>query len=117
MDDPSTTIVAARYYHCMSGKRRLSASVDPDLVAAARKAVRRGTAPNVSSWVNEALRRQVQHESRLSALAEFVALFEAEHGVITAAEMSLAAREARANAVVVRGRSSRTATGSRRRGA
>ena len=39
----------------------------------------------------------------IAALDEFVAAFEAEHGEITEAEMSEAARRARGRAVVVRG--------------
>jgi Arc/MetJ-type ribon-helix-helix transcriptional regulator len=84
-------------------KERLSASVDADLVAVAQEAVAQGRADSVSAWVNEALRMKVAHDRRLRALDEFVAGFEAEHGEITEAEMSAAARRARGRAVVVRG--------------
>ena len=87
----------------MSAKERLSASVDADLVAVAQEAVAQGRADSVSAWVNEALRLRVAHDRRLRALDEFVAAFEAEHGEITEAEMSEAARRARGRAVVVRG--------------
>jgi hypothetical protein len=87
----------------MSAKERLSASVDADLVAVAHEAVAQGRADSVSSWVNEALRLKVVHDRRLRALDEFVAGFEAEHGEITEAQMSEAARRARGRAVVVRG--------------
>ena len=87
----------------MSTKERLSASVDADLVAVAQEAVAAGQAESVSAWVNEALRLKVAHDRRLRALDEFVAAFEAEHGEITEAEMSEAARRARGRAVVVRG--------------
>jgi len=87
----------------MSGKERLSASVDADLVAVAQEAVAQGRAESVSAWVNEALRLKVAHDRRLRALDEFVAAFEAEHGQITEAEMGEAARRARGRAVVVRG--------------
>jgi Arc/MetJ-type ribon-helix-helix transcriptional regulator len=87
----------------VSVKGRLSASVDADLVAVAQEAVARGQAESVSAWVNEALRLKVAHDRRLRALDEFVAAFEAEHGEITQAEMSQAARRARGRAVVVRG--------------
>ena len=87
----------------MSAKERLSASVDADLVAVAQEAVAAGQAESVSAWVNEALRLRVAHDRRLRALDEFVAAFEAEHGEITEAEMSEAARRARGRAVVVRG--------------
>jgi Arc/MetJ-type ribon-helix-helix transcriptional regulator len=87
----------------MSVKERLSASVDADLVAVAQEAVAQGRAESVSAWVNEALRLKAAHDRRLCALDEFVAAFEAEHGEITEAEMSAAARRARGRAVVVRG--------------
>ena len=87
----------------MSAKGRLSASVDTDLIAAAQEAVAQGQAESLSAWVNEALRLKVAHDRRLRALDEFVAAFEAEHGDITEAEMSEAARRARGRAVVVRG--------------
>jgi Arc/MetJ-type ribon-helix-helix transcriptional regulator len=87
----------------MSGKERLSASVDAALMAVAQEAVAQGQAESVSAWVNEALRLKVAHDRRLLALDEFVAGFEAEHGEITEAEMSEAARRARGRAVVVRG--------------
>jgi Arc/MetJ-type ribon-helix-helix transcriptional regulator len=87
----------------MSMKERLSASVDADLVAVAQEAVAQGRAESVSAWVNEALRMKVAHDHRLRAMDEFVAAFEAEHGEITEAEMSEAARRARGRAVVVRG--------------
>ena len=87
----------------MSAKERLSASVDADLVAVAQEAVAQGRAESVSAWVNEALRLRVAHDRRLRALDEFVAAFETEHGEITEAEMSEAARRARGRAVVVRG--------------
>jgi Arc/MetJ-type ribon-helix-helix transcriptional regulator len=87
----------------VSAKERLSASVDADLVAVAQEAVAQGQADSVSAWVNEALRLKAAHDRRLRAIDEFVAAFEAEHGEITEAEMSEAARRARGRAVVVRG--------------
>jgi Arc/MetJ-type ribon-helix-helix transcriptional regulator len=88
----------------MSTKERLSASVDADLIAAAQDAVASGTAESVSAWVNDALRLKADHEKRLAALDEFLSAFEAEHGEITEREMRETVREARASAVVVRGR-------------
>lgn len=86
----------------MSTKRRLSASVDEDLIRAAEAAVKRGRAPTVSAWVNEALRQKLEHERRLLALADLIGSFEAEHGEISEAEMERAARSARARAESVR---------------
>jgi hypothetical protein len=86
----------------MKGKQRLSASIDSELIDAARAAVAAGRAENVSAWVNEALLRQVDHESRMQALDGFLLHYESEHGEITEEEMRDAARAARSRAVVVR---------------
>lgn len=101
----------------MSGKERLSASVDADLVSVAQDAVAQGRAESVSAWVNEALRLKVDHDRRLRALDDFIAGYEAEHGEISEQEMRDAARRARARAVVVRGAGGGRAGGSRGRGA
>ncbi|MBA3462300.1 MAG: hypothetical protein H0T46_20225 [Deltaproteobacteria bacterium] len=87
----------------MSGKVRLSASVDADLLAAAERAVATGAAPNVSAWVTDALRMKVESDRKLAALGRFIAEYEAEHGVITDEEMEDARREARRRSVPVRG--------------
>jgi Arc/MetJ-type ribon-helix-helix transcriptional regulator len=87
----------------MHDKVRLTASVDPEQLAAAREAVAAGRADSVSAWVNEAMRRQAALESRLAAMAALIAAHEAEHGVITDDEMLDASRWARERAVVVRG--------------
>src|SRR5579859_7580902 len=102
----------------MSGKRRLSTTVDAELIDAVQAAVAQGDAESVSSWVNDALRRKVEHGRRLQALDEFLSAFEAEHGAISDAEMRDAARAARARAVVTRGRpaAGRPARPPRRRG-
>jgi Arc/MetJ-type ribon-helix-helix transcriptional regulator len=86
----------------MSGKRRLSASVDAELVAVAQEAVAQGQAESMSAWVNDALRLKADHERRLQALDDFLAAYEAEHGEITEEDMRDAARRARGRAVVVR---------------
>ncbi len=103
------TAVAEAYDEGMSSKQRLSASVDSELAAAARAAVAEGRAESVSAWVNDALRRQLEHERRLVALGEYLAAYEAEHGEITEDEMRSAARHAESRAVVVRGRAAGTA--------
>jgi hypothetical protein len=87
----------------MTGKERLSASVDADLISVAQAAVAGGRAESVSAWVNDALRLKADHDRRLAALDEFLAGYEAEHGEITEQEMADAARRARSRAVVVRG--------------
>ena len=88
----------------MASKERLSASVDGNLIDAGRSAVADGRYGSLSEWVNDALRRQAQHDTTLMALRDFVAEWEAEHGPITDDEMVEATRRARARAVVIRGR-------------
>jgi hypothetical protein len=87
----------------MTGKQRLSASVDSELVEAAQTAVSEGRAETLSAWVNDALRLKADHDRRMRALDEFLAAYEAEHGEISDEEMAEAARRARARATVVRG--------------
>ncbi len=82
----------------MNGKRRLSASIDANLMAAAEDAVRRGDAGSVSAWVNRALQLQISHDQRLAALDEFVAAYEKEFGEITDLEIVDATKRTRANA-------------------
>lgn len=88
----------------MTLKQRLSASVDAAVLAAAEKAVSEGRATNVSAWVNDALRRQAEHDRRMRALDGFLESYEAKHGVITDDEIHEATRRARARALVVRGK-------------
>lgn len=87
----------------MTTKRRLSASVDAELVAVAQEAVTEGHAESISAWVNDALRLKADHDRRLHALDDFLAAYEAEHGEITNDEIRDAARRARERAIVVRG--------------
>jgi len=86
----------------MTTKRRLSASVDADLFMAGQEAVSEGRAQNLSAWVNEALRLKADHDRRMRALDDFLAVYEAERGEITADEIAQATRTARARATVVR---------------
>ena len=88
----------------MTGKQRLSASVDSEFLEAGQTAVAEGRAETLSAWVNDALRLKADHDRRMRALDEFLAAYEAEHGVISDEEMADAARRARARAIVVRGR-------------
>jgi hypothetical protein len=86
----------------MKGRERLSASVDPELLAAGHTAVAEGRAESLSAWVNDALKLKADHDRRMSALDAFLAAFEAEHGQITRDEITDATRRTRARAVVVR---------------
>jgi Arc/MetJ-type ribon-helix-helix transcriptional regulator len=93
-------------------KQRLSVSVDAALLRAAEEAVERGRAPTLSAWVNEALRLELERDRKLEALSEFVAAYEAEHGVISPEEL---ARSVRAS--VASSRAARSPTPRRRRSA
>lgn len=83
-------------------RERLSASVEAELLEAGRAAVAQGRAQSLSAWVNDALRRQAEHDVRMQALDAFIERYEAEHGAITETEMRDAARRARSRAVIVR---------------
>ncbi len=97
----------------MSNKQRLSASVDAELIEAAEADVRKGRAASLSAWVNDALRLKLEKERRLSALARFIAGYEAEHGAITDEDVLLAQGRVESRAVRVR----RGTAGRRTRGA
>jgi hypothetical protein len=99
----------------MKPKQRLSASVDANLMAAAAAAARSGQVPNLSAWVNDALRLKVEHDQRLRALKDFIDAYEAEHGEITREEIERATRRASSRAVVVRSVTPRSVPGTRRR--
>jgi Arc/MetJ-type ribon-helix-helix transcriptional regulator len=86
----------------MRGKVRLSASVDAELMRAAESAAKRGSAPTVSAWINDALRLKLEHDRRLEALQSLIDTYEAEHGEITSVEVERAMRSARSRAVPVR---------------
>ena len=99
----------------MTSKGRLSVSIDQALIDAAHASVVAGRAPSISAWVNDALARQVAHDRRIIALADFVSEYETAHGEITDAEIAEATRNARSRAVVVRARPrSQTNTRARR---
>jgi hypothetical protein len=84
-------------------KRRLSASVDAELIDAAETAATRGEVANVSAWVNDAMRLKVEHDRGLAELAGVIADFESEHGEISRDEIEKAVRAARSGALSVRG--------------
>lgn len=91
------------YDELVTDKKRLSASVDAELVDAGQAAVANGDAPTFSAWVNRALRSQAEHDRRMRALDDFLAAYESEHGEITEDEIRQATRSSRERAVVVRG--------------
>jgi len=93
-------------------KRRITVTVDPDLVDAGRRAVANGTADSLSAWVSTALADRARRDEQLARLQDAVAGYEAEFGEITADEIAVQARADREDAVVVRGR--RTSSTARR---
>ena len=87
----------------MTNRERLSATVEADMLAAGRAEVAQGRAESLSAWVNDALRRQVEHDRRMKALDDFLDRYEADHGEITEEEICEATRRTRERALVVRG--------------
>jgi hypothetical protein len=53
----------------MTNRERLSATVEAELLAAGRAAVAEGRAESLSAWVNDALRRQADHDRPAPASA------------------------------------------------
>jgi hypothetical protein len=102
MSDPSVRLILSAYDDRMTTRARLSATVEADVLTAGKIAVSEGRAESLSAWVNEALRRQADHDRRLRALDDFIAGYEAEHGEITDAEIDAATRQTRARATVIR---------------
>lgn len=84
-------------------KERLTVTVDRSLIEAANAAVAAGRADSLSAWVNRALAEQAEKERRLAILRELIADYEAEHGVITDAELAAQQRADRRLARVIRG--------------
>jgi hypothetical protein len=99
-------------------KRRLTVTVDPELVRAGNEAVADGRVESLSAWVNLALAERAGKDRRLCALAAAVTDYEKEFGVITDEELAAQRRADRAAARVVRSTGSRVPQPrrSRRRG-
>jgi Arc/MetJ-type ribon-helix-helix transcriptional regulator len=96
-------------------KERLTVTVDPELLNAVNRAVVDGAARSLSAWVNEALSERLARERRIRALAEAIAAYESEAGVITPEELAAQQRDDRAAAIVVRRPRPRSARAVRRR--
>ena len=92
-------------------------TVDRALVEAANEAVASGRASSVSTWVNAALAERAVKERQLRAMAEAIAGYEAEFGVISAAELALQQREDRRTSIAVREPRKKPARSRRRRAA
>lgn len=93
-------------------KRRLTVTVDPDLVEAGNRAVASGTADSMSAWVSIALADRARRDEQLARLQDAITDYEAEFGEITADEIARQRRADREDAVVARGR--RTSSSVRR---
>ncbi len=78
-------------------KRRLSASIDDEVLAAAEAAVREGRAPSLSALVEEALARQEAHAIRMRAMDGFIAAYEEEFGAFEPGEAETLASGLRAS--------------------
>ena len=69
-------------------KRRLTVTVDKDLLEAAAAAVADGRARSVSEWVAGAMAQRRARDRRLAVLSELIDDYEAAHGVISEDEMA-----------------------------
>src|SRR5258708_1536283 len=83
-------------------KDRLTVTVDSALVHAGSAAVAAGRAESLSGWVNLAMAERAAKERRLQAMADALAMYEAEFGPISQAEAAAQQRSDRRSAVVVR---------------
>lgn len=82
-------------------KRRLTVTVDPELVEAAQEAVKTGQAESVSGWVSSALEDRIRRDRKLALLAAAIADYEREHGEITTQEIVAQQRIDRRDATLV----------------
>jgi hypothetical protein len=82
----------------------MTVTVDAELVQAGNRAVKEGRADSLSSWVNDALAERELRDRRLRGMAEAIAAYEREHGVITDEELLAQERADQKAALVVRGR-------------
>ena len=84
-------------------KRRLTVTVDPELLEAGQQAVETGQADSVRAGVSAALEDKIRRDRKLRLLGAAVADYEREFGEITAVEIAAQQRADRVQAVVVRG--------------
>ena len=83
-------------------KRRVTVTVDEELLEEAAAAVADGRAESVSAWVSEAMAHRCERDRRLRELAGLVADYEAEHGVISDEELAEQAQVDRDAAALAR---------------
>jgi hypothetical protein len=84
-------------------KRRLTVTVDPELIEAGQEAVAAGEAESVSGWVSAAIEDKIRRDRKLQLLRAAIAEYEQEFGEITAEEIASQRRSDREGATVVRG--------------
>ncbi|MBK6438574.1 MAG: hypothetical protein IPH81_12915 [Candidatus Microthrix sp.] len=83
-------------------KRRVTITVDADVVEEATRAVAEGRASSVSAWIGEAMVARQTNDRRLEVLGELIAEYEAAHGTITDEELAQQAQADRDSAALVR---------------
>ncbi len=103
---PGACALARPQYDEGMTKRRVTLTIDADLLDEARAAVNDGDASSVSAWVNQAMADKSENRRRLKALGEVIADYEAEFGKITPEEVAeqrrldeIAAEQVRADGV------------------
>ena len=72
-------------------KRRLTVTVDPELVEVGNRAVASGAADSLSAWVSIALADKARRDEQLARLQDGITDYEAEFGEITAEDRALIA--------------------------
>lgn len=106
-----------RYHRGMTArKKRLTVTVDPELVEAGNRAVADGEADSLSGWVSTALAEKVRRDQKLRHLSAAILEYEEELGEITTEEIQVQQRADREDAVVVRGRRSARRAGKAKSG-
>jgi hypothetical protein len=71
-----------------SRKKRLTVTIEPDLLEAGQQAVAAGRARSLSAWVSGALADRVAAERRLEVLRAAIAVYEAGSGPISPEEIA-----------------------------
>ena len=73
-------------------KRRVTVTLDAELVEVANQVVASGRAESVSAWVNAALARESERDRLLQNGREAIAAYEAQYGAFTEEELVEQAR-------------------------
>lgn len=83
-------------------KKRITVTVDADLLATAEAAVRSGRASSLSAWVNLALDQQAREDKRIAGMDAAIAAYEREHGKVTDEEVETQRRAIRRDGIRIR---------------